>query len=67
MTFEAFMAAQNLTDGQMAEIIGCDRSYVLKLRNGKVPSPSMIRKIAEKTGGEVQFDDWFDQSAPEAA
>lgn len=43
----------------MADLLGCDRSYVLKLRSGKVPSPELMATIAEKTKGEVQPNDWF--------
>lgn len=59
MRFSEYMNERGLNDGQMAEQIGCDRSYVLKLRGGKIPSPDMIATIRDKTGGAVQPNDWF--------
>ena len=63
MRFSEYLARNDLSDGAMAEQLGCDRTYVLKMRGGKVPSPEMIKLIAEKTGGAVQFDDWFRAAA----
>lgn len=58
------MAAKGLRDGEMAELIGCERSYVLKLRNGSAtPSHALMASIAEKTGGAIQPNDWFDLPA----
>ena len=61
------MASKTLDDEGMAKVIGCDRSYVHKLRNGKIPSPSMIAQIRERTNGAIQPNDWFDAQADEAA
>lgn len=66
MKLSDFMASRGLKDDGMAELIGCDRSYIVKLRAGKIPSPEMIATIREKTGGAVQPNDWFD-SQEEAA
>lgn len=69
MRFSEYMTAHNLKDEDMAERLGCDRSYVVKLRGGKVPSSEMMANIARKTDGEVQLGDWFDDlpQAEEAA
>lgn len=65
MRFSKYLSDYKLTDQAMADKLGCDRSYVAKLRGmpHKVPSPEMIRKIAEITDGAVQFDDWFQRRA----
>lgn len=60
MRFADFLKMRGLNDGQAADLIGCDRTYVLKLRGGKKPSPDMMATIAEKTDGAVQPNDWFD-------
>jgi transcriptional regulator with XRE-family HTH domain len=68
MRISEFMAEKGLRDGEMAELIGCERSYVLKLRSGSAtPSAAMMATIAEKTGGAVEPNDWFDLPAQEAA
>lgn len=69
MRFPEYMAEHSLKDEEMAERIGCDRSYVVKLRAGKIPSPEMMATIRDKTGGAVQPNDWFDglPQADEAA
>lgn len=59
MRFGEYMVSRDLKDEGMASLIGCDRSYVVKLRNGRVPSPEMIRHIANVTENAVQFDDWL--------
>lgn len=60
MKLSDFMASRGLKDEGMAELIGCGRPYIVKLRAGKIPSPEMIAIIREKTGGAVQPNDWFD-------
>lgn len=59
MRISDYMASKVLDDAGMARLIGCDRSYVHKLRNGKIPSPEMIATIRERTNGAVQPNDWF--------
>jgi len=66
MRLSEFMSEHDLKDEDMAQRLGCDRSYVLKLRNGVAkPSATMMGTIAEKTGGSVQPNDWF-ENLPEA-
>jgi transcriptional regulator with XRE-family HTH domain len=61
MQISAFMTERGLRDEAMADLIGVDRSYVVKLRAGTAtPSHSLMATIAEKTGGAVQPNDWFD-------
>lgn len=67
MRFSEYMNLHGLKDEDMAERIGCDRSYVVKLRGGRVPSPEMMATIRDKTNGEIQPNDWFDDQAEEAA
>jgi transcriptional regulator with XRE-family HTH domain len=69
MRFSEYMTKHSLKDEEMAERIGCDRSYVVKLRGGKVPSSEMMATIARRTDGAVQLSDWFDDlpQADEAA
>jgi transcriptional regulator with XRE-family HTH domain len=60
MTLPEYMETNGLRDEEMAERIGCDRSYVVKLRAGRIPSPEMMATIAKKTDGAIQPGDWFD-------
>lgn len=47
----------------MAAKLGCERTYVLKLRHGKQkPSLTLACAISELTEGAVQPADWLDLS-----
>jgi hypothetical protein len=68
MQLSAYMAANGLNDQGMADLLGCDRSYVTKLRRpNAAPAPPMMALIAEKTDGSVLPNDWFPSLQEEAA
>jgi transcriptional regulator with XRE-family HTH domain len=60
------MEREGLNDADMAAKADCDRTTILRVRTGKnKPSPQLMEKIAEVTGGLVQPNDYFD-GLPEA-
>jgi transcriptional regulator with XRE-family HTH domain len=62
MKLEQYMAAQGLSDAEMAKLIEKERSLVNRYRRGKIiPSPAAIKKIQEVTGHAVVFNDWFER------
>jgi transcriptional regulator with XRE-family HTH domain len=61
MKLAAYLNEHQLTDADFAELVGCDRTTILRLRTGKhKPSPPLMEEIAKKTGGLVQPNDYFD-------
>ena len=63
MTLSEYMAQHRLKDEDMAAKLGCERTYVLKLRHGKQkPSLTLACAISELTEGAVQPADWLDLS-----
>jgi transcriptional regulator with XRE-family HTH domain len=68
MKLKDYMAENELRDEEFAVLIGRDRSFVNRLRNNNAkPSPSLMETIAEKTGGKVQPNDFFDLPTQDAA
>lgn len=55
-----FMALASMTDAQMAEKVGCDRSTIAHARNGtRIPKSRMLRRaIAQATDGAVPEESW---------
>lgn len=55
MTLQKYMADKKLTDAALAGRIGCDRSYITQIRNGKRrPSLEMALKLKKATGLPVE-------------
>jgi transcriptional regulator with XRE-family HTH domain len=47
----AWMASQNLTDGEMADKVGWSRTQILRVRNGtSVPSRKLAKALETVTG-----------------
>lgn len=68
MKLSEYMDSRDLRDEDMARLIGCDRSYVAKLRAGtSAPSLALMATIAEKTDGRVQPNDWLGNIRGQAA
>lgn len=64
MTLDRYMDREGIRDGQLAELCGCDRTTILRARRGEtLPSPSLMAKIAQVTGGEVQPNDFYARAA----
>jgi DNA-binding XRE family transcriptional regulator len=62
-----FMALKALGDKEMAELLGVDRTTIVKLRTKKSqPSMTLGRRIQKLTRGKVTLLDWPEQ-AREAA
>lgn len=65
MTLREYMKLNSITDAEMAALIGCSRSAVLKWRYGeRTPRIDQLRRIASVTDGAVTANDFL---APEAA
>lgn len=63
----AYMSRESIGDAAFAEAIGCDRSYVNKLRRGVVrPTLDLAGVIEAKTHGAVPMQAWIDSSAAPA-
>jgi transcriptional regulator with XRE-family HTH domain len=61
MHISEYMRVRNLTDREMAELIGAERSYVTRLRLGQAkPSPAMTQTIFDRTEGAIEPNDWYD-------
>jgi DNA-binding transcriptional regulator YdaS (Cro superfamily) len=55
-----FMHLRELGDAQMAALIGCSRSAVVRWRIAtRIPRPEMMRRIAAVTEGKVTANDFF--------
>lgn len=60
MTLKAYMLEKGLRDEDFALLAGCDRTTIYRLREkGQRPSPALMEKIAEVTGGQVQPNDFY--------
>ena len=60
MTLEAYLQGRNLTHDEFAKLIGCEQPTVTRFVNGKrIPSPDLMRRIAEATDGQVTANDFF--------
>ena len=61
MRLSDYLSEQGHGDAEFAVAIGVDRSSVNRMRNGKlVPSPAVMQRIIELTGGRVTANDFFD-------
>lgn len=64
MTLKEYRTSLGLSQQGMADILGCQQSYVSLLETGaKEPSREFMRLIAEKTGGAVPVTVWFPEAA----
>lgn len=61
MKLSAWMIREGVSDQQLAEKVGRDRTTVLRIRQGThKPSPELMEAIALVTDGAVRPDDYFD-------
>lgn len=63
MTLSDYLRATQQSDAQFAREIGVKRQYVQRYRNGRIPAPEIMSKIAEATGGQVTANDFFGLAA----
>ena len=60
MTLAEWMEANEVSDEQLAETLGLDRSTVSRIRRAKwVPSSSTIAAIVKASGGKVEAGSFF--------
>jgi transcriptional regulator with XRE-family HTH domain len=60
MTLNAYLVEHGLKDEDFAVRVGCDRTTIYRIRRkGQRPSPALMEKIAEETGGLVQPNDFY--------
>jgi predicted transcriptional regulator len=59
MTLDAYLTGRNLKDGDFAAQVRCDRSTIYRIRRGQRPSPDLMTRIVEVTGGLVQPNDFY--------
>ncbi len=60
MKLKDYMTLRKLTTVQMAAQLGVSHVAVVRYTTGgRVPTPKIMRKIIEVTGGEVRPDDFF--------
>jgi len=60
MNIQTYMDKKKLRDGEMAELLGCNKTTVWRVRTGETdPSPDLVKKIFDVTGGKVSANDFF--------
>lgn len=60
LTLREYLDASDLTDGELAELVPCTRSYITNLANGKqTPSYRMAMRLEVVTHGMVSHKNWF--------
>jgi len=65
MDIQTYMTKKKLRDGDMAELLECNKTTVWRIRTGDTyPSPDLLEKIFEVTGGKVTANDFFHQKEP---
>ena len=65
MKLADYLASKDLNDAAFAEMLGCDRSTVSRLRRADTkPSWGQAERIREITGGLVTPNDFLDAAAP---
>jgi hypothetical protein len=63
MTLDAYLTDRNLKDGDFAAQVRCDRTTIFRIREkGQRPSPDLMTRIVEATGGLVQPNDFYPQA-----
>jgi len=66
MKLDAYLEQACLTQEKFAEMIGCEQPTVTRFIKGRIPSPELMRRIVEKTDGQVTPNDFFDISPSES-
>lgn len=61
MLLDTHLKAKGLTDAQFAALIGCERSFVTRLRNGDAhASFAVMQRIERATSGQVTAVDIYE-------
>ena len=62
MTLQEYKDLTALTDDALAQLVGVERSYIVKLRNGtSTPSLAVLAKIRSATKGAVDGAEWLEK------
>lgn len=63
MTLSDYLTKHELDDAAFAESVRCDRTTIYRIRKqGQRPSPDLMIRIVEVTGGLVQPNDFYPQA-----
>lgn len=63
MTLSDYLRDTQQSDAHFARLIGVKRQYVQRYRNGRIPSPEIMTRIADATAGKVTANDFFGLAA----
>jgi transcriptional regulator with XRE-family HTH domain len=64
MTLADYLTQHSITHQRFAELLGCQQPTVTRFVKGqRVPSPELMRLIAEKTNGAVTANDFYEIAA----
>jgi transcriptional regulator with XRE-family HTH domain len=67
MTLDTYLKRHGITQREFAERIGCEQPTITRFIAGRIPSPDLMRKIADETSGEVTPNDFFGVASQAAA
>ncbi len=59
MTLNDYLIDAKMKDLEFAEKVNCDRSTIYRIRRGQRPSPELMARIVQVTGGLVQPNDFY--------
>lgn len=63
MTLSDYLTRHGIDDVGFAQSVRCDRSTIYRIRKqGQRPSPDLMTRIVEATGGLVQPNDFYPQA-----
>ena len=66
MTLDDYLKNTDQTEDAFARLVGVSQPAVHRYRNGRVPTPEVMRKIVEQTAGQVTPNDFFETPDSEA-
>ena len=66
MKLSAYRDEEKISLSDFADKIGVTHAAVSRYEHGRVPTPAVMKRIRDATGGQVQPNDFFD-SPDEAA
>lgn len=64
MTLDDYLKSTDQTEDAFAKRISVSQPAVHRYRNGRIPTPDVMQKIVDATGGQVTPNDFF--GLPEA-
>jgi transcriptional regulator with XRE-family HTH domain len=71
MNLKTYLKNKNLNDSEFAVLINTSQTAVNRYKLGRrTPSPDVMQRIIDVTGGEVTANDWYDlpiAPAPESS